>query len=273
MGSGHRLLLGQKQAITHSCHTKHHPPFVPWYCSVPSPCQIAAFWFDQPRPTRRDVRKEEELSGHTRCRLSRDRHPERSLSRGRNLLAFGSAVPAAHHPGTGAARSLRDQSIASTGKLSMPKGLAAAPKDSTLRMDGPTHPRSCRHIPVPSVRASHSFNCPVVLGLFMARLLLSHQTSRVYGETSYAGRTGPSFAELHVQNGPSSPSKKLQPTPGVQSASPSARAPVPRCVESTGPMSDGAHGVVQDAQTVSATQNQNAATWKGSNLRPCSSTA
>ena len=79
------------------------------------------------------------------------------------------------------------------------------------------------------------------------------QTSRLRRKPSYAGRTGSSFEKLHVQMRPSSPSKELQPTPRVQSASSSARAPVPRRVGSTGLMSDGAHGMVQDAQTVSAT--------------------
>ena len=105
----------------------------------------------------------------------------------------------------------------------MPKGLVAAPKNGTLRMDGPTHPRSCRHIPVPPVRPSHSVTCPVIIRLLMPRLLLLHITfghgvrdgapSRVHEETSYAGGTGSSFEKLDVQNGPSSPPKKLQPTP------------------------------------------------------------
>ena len=54
---------------------------------------------------------------------------------------------------------------------------------------------------------------------------------------------------MHLQIGPSSPPKKLQPTLGVQCA---------------GPTSSG-------TQTVSATQNQNASTWKDPDLRPCSS--
>ena len=118
LGSGLGPLLGQKQwAITHSVATKNTIPMVPLVlqCSLSAVADnppSAAFWFD---PKSRDVRKEEEeQSGDTGCRLSRYRHPERSLSRGRNLLA-GSAVLAAHYPLTGPARWLRDQSIASTG--------------------------------------------------------------------------------------------------------------------------------------------------------------
>ena len=50
----------------------------------------------------------------------------------------------------------------------MPKGLAAAPEHSTLRVDGHTHPRSCRHIPVPFVRPSPLLD----LHLWCSRLLL-----------------------------------------------------------------------------------------------------
>ena len=111
----------------------------------------------------------------------------------------------------------------------MPKGLAAAPKDSALRMDGSRHPRSRRHIPVPSVRASPLLKLPRCAPLVHASApATSHylrswsetwfraSPSRVHEETSFAGRTG-SFEKLHVQNGPSSPSKKFQPSPGVQS--------------------------------------------------------
>ena len=65
------------------CHTKHHL-HVSLGTAVADNRPSAAFWFDhQPRPTQsRDVREEEEeLSGHTGCRDSRYRHPERSLSR------------------------------------------------------------------------------------------------------------------------------------------------------------------------------------------------
>ena len=68
----------------------------------------------QPRPTesRGGREGEEELSGHAGCRFSRFRHPELSLPRGRNLLALGTAVLAAHYPGTGPACWHRDQPIA-----------------------------------------------------------------------------------------------------------------------------------------------------------------
>ena len=92
----------------------------------------------------------------------------------------------------------------------MTKGLAAAPKkNSTLRMDGPIHPRSCRHTPVSSVRPSPLLNLPrcappVHASAFAASHhsvmeleMVQGQPSRVYKETSYAGGTGSSFEKLH----------------------------------------------------------------------------
>ena len=67
----------------------------------------------------------------------------------------------------------------------MPKGLATAPKSSTLKMGGPTQPRSCRRIPVPSVRPSDSLHCPVVLRLCMPRFLLHHN---MFGQGVIDGR-------------------------------------------------------------------------------------
>ena len=65
-----------------------------------------------------------------------------------------------HYPGRWPARWLRAQATASTGKSTVPKRLASAPKDSTLRKGSPTHPRSCRHILVQFVRASPLFKLP-----------------------------------------------------------------------------------------------------------------
>ena len=119
--------------------------------------------------------------------------PLPSLSRGRNLLASGSAVPAAHYPGTGPARWLRDQLLASAGKLTLPKGLAAAPKNSTLRMDGPTHPRSCRHILVPSVRPFPLLNllrgAPLVRALASAASHYFRSWSERWSRASAAAST------------------------------------------------------------------------------------
>ena len=150
-----------------------------------------------------------------------------------------SAVPAAYYPWTGPARWLRAQSSASTGTLAMPKGLASAPKDSTLRMGGPARPGSCRAI--------FFYN------------LCEHPHSLACASVPAATHHLRSWSERWSWSRPLD--------------LPSVRALVPRRVGSTGPMSDGAHAMLQDAQKVSGTQGQIAATRKGSNLRSCSSSA
>ena len=110
-----------------------------------------------------------------RRRLSRYRHPERSLSRGRNLLAFGLAVPAAHYPWTGPARWLRDQ-------------LSRRQENLPCRRDW---------LQLQTTARSEWMALPTqeVVAIFLC------QPSRVHEETSYAGRTGSSFENLHVRMG------------------------------------------------------------------------
>ena len=122
------------------------------------------------------------------------RHLERSLSRGRNLLASGSAVPAAHYPWTG----LLDGFKPNQSRRTVPKELASASKDSEIAAIFLC--RLCEH--------PHSLNCPVVLGLFMLRFQLHHiifgdgvrdglgPNQPCLWETSHAGRTGSSFEKL-----------------------------------------------------------------------------
>ena len=117
------LIWVQAWAMTHSVATQNTTTMFTmvrqcFLSAVADNRPSAPFWFDhQPRPTkRRDGRKaEEELSGRTGCVIEFQqagsrfsiRQLERSLSRGRNLLASGSAVPAAHYPWTGPARRLQ----------------------------------------------------------------------------------------------------------------------------------------------------------------------
>ena len=247
------------------CHTKntiHMSPMVLqcFLSAVVENRPSAAFWFDhQPRPTESRRRGE----GAVRTRGA-DSPASVTLSgvcpSGETGSHLARSSLLALCPGTGPGRWLRDQLLASTGKLSMPKGLAAAPKNGTLRMDGPTHPRSCRQIPVPLVLLNLLRGAPPVHASAFAASLYFRSWSGRWSRAGPAASTrkllmqeglDPASRSCTFQNGPSSPPKKLQPTHGLQCATPT---------------SDG-------TQTVSATQNENAATWKDSDLRPCSSSA
>ena len=180
------------------------------------------------------------------------------------------AVPAAHCPWIGPARWLRDQSIASTGTLAVPKGLVAAPKERTLRMDGPR-----RHILVPSVRASSLLELPrrappVVASVPAASHYLWSWSERWSRARPAASARNPSCRKGWIQlrefarsEWDTLTAQEVAAYPWCAECKPlrSSTCPKTRRVDRA-----------QDAQTVSATHNQNAATWKGSNLRPCSST-
>ena len=126
---GSKTVAAIRHSVAQSANTTiHMSPMVVARCSlsvVVDNRPSAAFWFSSPatRPTESRDGNERSAGGAVRTRrvptLPSHRHPERSLSRGRNWLAFGSAVPAAHCPGTGPARWLRDQLLASTGKLAV----------------------------------------------------------------------------------------------------------------------------------------------------------
>ena len=95
------------------------------------------------------------------------------------------------------------------------EGLASAPQDSTLRMDGLTHPRSCRHFLVPSVRASPPFKTAPwcfacsCLGSCCHHIIFGHGVRGALGpdkprlwEIFYAGRTGSSLCTFRMGHPP-----------------------------------------------------------------------
>ena len=178
-----------------------------------------------------------------------------------NCLVSGSAVPAAHYPWTGPARWLRTQSSASTGKLIMPKGLASAPKNSTLRMGGPTNPRSCRHTLVQSVPASPLLKLPRGASPVHASVLAASHYLRSWSERWSWARPAAFAGKPLLQ-------KRLGHPPRPRSCSPHLVCRL-QARSSTCPKSRradmarvGAHSMIQDAQTVSATQDQIAATGR-----------
>ena len=131
----------------------------------------------------------------------------------------------------------------------------------------------------------HSLTCPVVIRLFIPRLLLLNIIIFGHGVTDGPGPAQPRLRgnflcrrdwiplrEAARSEWAILPAQEVAAYPWCGECKP-LRSSGPRRVGLAGTMSGGAHGMVQAAQTVSATQNQNAATWKDSDLRPCSSTA
>ena len=140
--------------------------------------------------------------------------------------------------------------------------------------------RSCRHFPAPSVGAYPLPELPPASDLFDAFGSCYITLSSVMTVRDGPGPDQPRLrGNLLVQEGSGSqlreiarsewtilPVQQVAAYPwSCQSASSSARAPVPRRVGSTGPMSDGAHGMVQDAQSVSLLRIRVLRLWKGSN--------